>query len=794
LPRKKDRRFLQKAIQLLDLRQLLAKKRVTENGKFRLGDWTVEPGLDRISRGGSHVSLQPQVMDLLVFLAQHRKEVISADEILERVWEGRVVTSASVYSSLKLLRNALGDDAHDPQYIATIPKRGYRLIAEVEFPENTKTTPAAHPTTPGPGNKHGKLWWPATVLAGAGLLAVLFLVVLSRAQNLQEPNTITAVPADHSVAVLPFTDMSPEQDQGWFCDGIAEEILNKLAQVPGLKVTGRVSSFAFRGPQTDLKTVGRTLGVAHLLEGSLRRDGDQVRVTAQLLRADDGFHLWSQDYDREIGEIFTIQDEISSEIASALQLKLPAAPGNLQVATQAIHPGFTAYERYLKALELTGQNTKNSLMGALFNLEQALEIQPDFADAHVAIALVYLRLEDFAGYYDPATGFEESRRLGKFHAQRALEIDPQNAAAYVRLADSSVPADPERLQALETALSLNPNLFDAHMTLGAHKNDYLLPWNEVISHLDRAVEIEPLSIEAATALVMWLTYVPHRWQEAEFIIANLSLREPGSVDIKMAEALWLLNPLGRPAEAIPMLEEILQIDPDHIVARSLLTKAWYMLGETERASKMPGGRIHWRYVLSTDRQKSLQLLNEESKWNARADYGRRLLSAYAYVMLHDWQSAVDLLAEETLDLDGFTVTYAGNLALNESPAMSLAVAYKALGDQEMYRRFADVLQKAVDIRTNNGQLHNLEYSRAMARLNALEGNDYEALLELERLITRGTNDPRELIHPAFDHMHDMPRFQKLIVLQRERVNLERQKLDLPPLRSEPSTLLTHAPE
>jgi tetratricopeptide (TPR) repeat protein len=310
--------------------------------------------------------------------------------------------------------------------------------------------------------------------------------------------------------------------------------------------------------------------------------------------------------------------------------------------------------------------------------------------------------------------------------------------------------------------------------------NYLVSWNEVLAHLDRAVEIEPLSVKALTTLVLFLHFIPDRWDAAETIIADLKLRNPGSADVKMMEAHWLLYLRGQPSKAIPILQELLVLDPNNIWARNFLTRAWYAVGETERAMELPGATIHWKYVLAPDRQESLQLLKNTEEWNPEIDYGRRIISSYAYVMLRDWQSVIDLLKKDAQDLDRFTKIYVGNLAQNESPALSLAVAYKALGDQELFKTFTDLERNAVNIRTDHGQLYNFEFSRAMARLYAMEDKTDEALLELRRLITTGPNDPRELLHPAFDGMRQTPEFRTLENLQLERVNSERAAMNLAP--------------
>lgn len=771
-------KFRQLLTRLLYFKSPYSGKHVTANNSFILGDWTVEPELGRISREGRQINLQPQVMGLLVYLSRHHKEVVSSEELLANIWEDRVVTSGSIYSCLRQLREALGDDAHNPSYIKTIPKHGYRLIAPITILENHKhvTRAGRGAKSTSEGMRFKSLRKVPMLIAIAGLALIVTAVFLFRLQAPVDSNDIAGIVPEKSIAVLPFIDMTPEQDHGWFSDGMSEEILNKLAQLPGLKVTGRTSSFLFRQSEEDLQSIGKKLGVAHLLEGSVRRDGDRVRITAQLIRAEDGFHIWSQVYDRDITDTIAIQEDISRNIANALMLQLSEDTNRANTTTVSIYPEYSAYELYLQALSLMDQNTKLTLMTAVTKLKKALEINSQFADAHVAIARAYSKLA-FKGYYGDSW-LNELRELSQPHLDQAFTIDPDNADAYVVQGELYLGDNRRRLQSHKKALSLNPNLYTAHMSLAVLKMGELVSWNETLPYLDRAIEIEPLSVEAATLRILFLGFIPHRWDEAEAVITNLKQRNPEHTDVKLMEAAWLLKIRGKPSEAVPILEDMLIFDPDNVFAKSYLTKAWYTLGETERAIKLPGGSIHWRYVLAPDREASLQQLNNEPNWDPDLDYGRRLLSAYAYSMLRDWQSTVDVLSQDSQDLDKFTELYIEDLALNHSPAMSLAVAYKALGNQALYEKFAAFEKNAVNIRTDNGKLHNIEYSRAMARFYAMEGNGYEAILELNRLITQGPNDPRELFHPAFDEIRDDPEFIKLEQLQRQRVNSERKKLGM----------------
>ena len=772
---KLNHHFQQMSRQVLNLKQVLAERQVTDS-TFRLGEWLVEPVLDRISRGDLRVNLQPQVMDLLVYLAHHRRKVVGTEELLSHIWEGRVVTSASVYSCLKQLRDSLGDDPHDPRYIQTVPKRGYRLIADVEFPRVEKPGPTAAQTI---AAKHRLSVQPrrlTTVLALIGFAAIVYVGVAFHPKTPDAGRSLLdAVPA-RSLAVLPFTDMSPERDQGWFCDGIAEEILNKLAQLPGLKVSGRTSSFAFREPDVELTTIANTLGVAHLLEGSVRREGDRVRVTAQLLNARDGFHLWSKEYDRDVGDIFTVQDDIASNIAAALQLQLAGGASATGQASLGYYPSFTAYELYLQGRELIAQQTGDSLQGALVKLEKALEIEPDFAAAHLAMAETYGLLYQSLTFYQ-GDSIEESRALMGPHLEKALALDPNLAEAYVIQTWLSDDDDDEALY--RKALALNPNLASAHRELGINMANDWYSWNEALAEVGKSLELEPLSLENASVLTEFLQFVPGRSDEVPLIIENLKNRHPGHPIVARLEGEWLLNQ-GLLAAAVPQLEKSVLADPDNFQPRFLLNIAWFALGEMERALEAPYWQRQWRLVLAPDREDSLAQLAAQD-YSGSMEFSSRMLSAYVYLMLRDWQAAVDVLADYTLDLQDFRQQCEMSCGKRYSPALTLATAFSLLGDEERFRQFAEIDRFASNTRWENGKIHNFEYSRTMARLNALEGRPYEAMLELERLLATGPIDPRELLHPAFDELRGDARFAQLEDLQRARVNIEREKLGMAPL-------------
>jgi TolB-like protein/tetratricopeptide (TPR) repeat protein len=298
----------------------------------------------------------------------------------------------------------------------------------------------------------------------------------------------TAEPAkeENSIAVLPFTDMSAEGDQAYFGDGIAEEILNVLVKTRKLKVAGRTSSFQFRDHNEDLRTIGEQLGVNHILEGSIRKANNRVRITAQLIEADTGFHLWSETYDRNLDDIFAVQDEIARAITDALAVQLDIADDN-----QALAPvqttNMVAYENYLEARALVSQRTE--FLRAIQLLEEATTLDDNFAEAWAMLAQAHA-----LSFYYGAEEKGEAVRTAETNAERALQLDPGSAVAWSALGDAV--RDQTRWNdawdAYSRALELNPENVETHSQFGQMLMR-LGHLNEALTHTRRAAEIDPLS-------------------------------------------------------------------------------------------------------------------------------------------------------------------------------------------------------------------------------------------------------------------------------------------------------------
>jgi transcriptional activator of cad operon len=291
---------------------------------LRIGAWRVNPASGQISREGETVRVEARAMRLLLCLAEHAGEVVSIDDLLEQVWTGVIVTPDSVYQAVTSLRRLLGDDARQPTYIATVPRLGYRMVATVgPWLEQPLDLPVAAPPQGAPAERapHPRKNWPL-LAAGAAIpliLAVAFLIY-GGFGTAQQKVAAQPAPAQISIAVLPFLDLTSESmDQEYFADGMTEELIDRLSQVPGIRVPPPTASFYFKDKKVPIADIAQSLGVGYVLDGSLRKSGATLRIAARLIRADNGFVVWSETYDRPSDDVLKIQDDIAGEVTKALR-------------------------------------------------------------------------------------------------------------------------------------------------------------------------------------------------------------------------------------------------------------------------------------------------------------------------------------------------------------------------------------------------------------------------------------------------------------------------------------------
>jgi transcriptional activator of cad operon len=259
----------------------------------RIGAWRVDPASGTMSRNGETAQLDSRALRLLLLLVERAGSVVTTEELLERGWPGVVVSPDSVYQAIASLRRLLGDDSKQPAYIATVPRIGYRLVAPVA-----------------PGREWRRWLVGGTVAATLCLILVLAALFHADAQS------------QKSIAVLPFRDLTTDMNEEPFADGMTEELIDRLSKLPGLRVPGPRSSFYFRGKRLPVADIANMLGVAYLLDGSVRKSGGRLRVSARLIRAQSGYVIWSAAYDRPVGDILRIQDDIAGKVTNALQASI----------------------------------------------------------------------------------------------------------------------------------------------------------------------------------------------------------------------------------------------------------------------------------------------------------------------------------------------------------------------------------------------------------------------------------------------------------------------------------------
>lgn len=468
-------------------------------------------------RGQERVPMPPKPYDMLRYLVENPGRLITQDELLEKLWPEIYVNPELIRKYILDIRKILGDRPDKPEFIETVTKRGYRFIAsvvDVDATNPTKPTAieegVANETIrsrPEGAFRKRSLW----KLAFIPVLAVAVAAAISRESRVARNGPTVASSNDPSIAVLPFADMSPGKDQEYFSDGLAEQLIHELAKKSSLKVVGRSSAFQFKGKSEDLRAVGRKLGVANVLEGSVRRDGNHLRITAELIKADDGFQLWSQTYDREIKDIFAVQDEIARSTAEALQPKLLGSKGQaVPSPVRSANP--EAYQAYLQANYFTvrGQNKEN-LGKALDYSDAAIKLDDKYAPAWALRASVLNEMAE-VGLANVREGFREARG----DAERAITLDPSSASAYMALATAQIDCD-WNWDAADTSITKAADLEPGNaevFRIRSYLSRVLGNLDQAIKFQERAVALDPLRSDFHKTLG-YLLYVRGRFDEAQ---------------------------------------------------------------------------------------------------------------------------------------------------------------------------------------------------------------------------------------------------------------------------------------
>jgi len=501
-------------------------------------------------RNGDRVPVAPKGFDVLAYLVEHAGRVVTQDEMLEALWSETYVNPEVLRKYILEIRKALGDRPDKPEFIETLPKRGYRFIAPVtdesgielaDLPTSLATEEhaakemveaEATPLDLESSSGKGRLWKLAIILllsVVAAAIGVYFRPGKGAANASSLNNT--------SIAVLPFADMSPAKDQEYFSDGLAEQLINDLAKVSGLQVVGRSSSFQFKGKNEDLRDVGRKLGVANVLEGSVRREGNHVRITAELTKADDGFQLWSQTYDREINHIFAAQDEIARAVTGALQVKL-LSPNSPEVSSGSRSISPEAYQAYLQGQYFIarGQDKRN-LDKALSYSDQAIKLDANYAPAWAQRSQVLRTMANLA-LIENTEAFHRARES----AQKAIALDPNLAAGYLAMAMVQINHDWDWEGAdvsLRRAGLLEPGSAEV-LRCRAHLARVLGRVDEAIELYKHAIALDPLKANFYLALGYEL-YIGGRYEEARDALQRAQDLNPQLSSLHLTRGQILLS-------------------------------------------------------------------------------------------------------------------------------------------------------------------------------------------------------------------------------------------------------------
>jgi len=541
---------------------------------LKIGDWQFHVGSHELERNGEKIRLEPRAASLLLYLATRAGEPVSRAALLEALWPGVVVSDEALTNAVNKLRRAFGDDRTNPQVIETIPKAGYRLIAPVQ---PLAPVPAASlpENRAGEGGKWARLRWlvPAAtwvLILGLGVLFITHLRMPGSEPSGGEPaeqatETASARPA---LAVLPFDNLSAEPDEEYFADGITDDVITHLAKNPGLMVIARDSTFFYKGKTLDPRLIAEKLHVGYLLHGSVRRDGDVLKLNVWLVEVETGAHVWAEHYERKLGQVFEIQNEISSGVTRSLAAADSALP---VTGTETDNP--RAYDKLLLGrshfyrFESRAENLK-----ARAYFEEAVRLDPGFATAHAMLAWTYA-FEAMNGWADdrPAA-LQQAERIATraieiqpvlplayfvrglsyrerheyvkalVEAQKAIEYDPSYANAHVLLATLLYYAGrpEEGLERIREAMQINPHHpYNYHFHLG-QAYFVLHRYREAIDAFNRGLSSYP----ASERMRVWLAAAMAQSgdiEEAKWEGEQIMAADPGFSVQRMAQAFPFKN-------------------------------------------------------------------------------------------------------------------------------------------------------------------------------------------------------------------------------------------------------------
>ncbi|MDX1498819.1 MAG: hypothetical protein R3176_02915 [Woeseiaceae bacterium] len=611
-----------------------------------------------------------------------------------------------------------------------------------------------------------------------GTLAIAVMLLLAErfvnrpADTLAEP-TAAVSGGIQSIAVLPFVNMSSDPEQEFFSDGITEEILNALASVKQLKVAGRTSSFAFKGESQDLRRIGDALGVRHILEGSVRKAGDQVRITAQLIQVDDGFHLWSETYDRKLTDVFAIQEEIAREILIQLKSQLFVDGAGID-DSQRTDP--EVYELYLRAKQRLYTRERGELELAVDELDRAIRTDPGYAPIYAQRGIATMLLSE--QQYGTIPDDEASRRAKRF-IDRALAIDDGNAEAWAALGlyyatlpgQNALAVDP-----LTKALAINPNLIDASHWLNITLQG-LGDFRGALEILEGIAERDPLYRPAfSNAITLFNAFGAP--EKAEALLRRLQVFDPGSPEVVMARGINLMFS-GRMGEGLLEIERRRELAEMSGIARIYLSLGLLSTMQYERAANEGSMLFLPESLFNSGRKEEAFRVAYEQ---AQSGYPGNLL--YLFLREGRERDLIRFIEERWPTLESFRDEVPGDF--NGYPQMlDVAFAYKRTSAPD---RFAEAMRfveqyhsKLLAQGLSSGGL-----SLSLAKQYALVDERDTAIQHLGKAVARGWRPAGrfEDMEPVLASLADDPRMDELRRAMLDSLNRDRLVVGLPPVNSD----------
>ncbi|HEX2891412.1 MAG TPA: winged helix-turn-helix domain-containing protein [Vineibacter terrae] len=518
--------------------------------RYAFEDYVLDPKRRELTRGVDAVPVSPQVFDLLLYLVQNREHVVSKDELLNVVWDGRIVSESTLTSHINAARKAVGDSGRSQRLIRTIARKGFRFVGDV---------------------KEGRPSVGVTTARAAGVRAAEY------------PPLAPALVDKPSLAVLPFLNLSGDPEQDYFIDGVVEDITSAMSRMRWLLVIARNSSFTYKGRAVDVKQVGRELGVRYVLEGGMRKADNRVRITGQLVDAATGAHIWADRSEGTLDDIFALQDQMATSVVGAIAPQIERA--EIERAQRKPTESLDAYDFYLRGMASFHRGSRTAIDAALPLFHRAIQLDPDFASAYGMAAWCHFWRKINGWMTDRPRESAEGARL----ARRAVELGKDDAVALTRggHALGHFGGDLSRsIALLDRALVLNPNLLAAWY-LGGFQRIARGDHDDAIERLTHAMRLSPLDpemIRIQTGMALANLFAGRfdaasSWAEKAFRELPTFLLVVGIIAASHALA-------GRIDEAQRAMRHFRQLDPELRISN---LKDWFRLHRPEDLATLKDG-------------------------------------------------------------------------------------------------------------------------------------------------------------------------------------------------------------